>query len=123
MELFILDGVDYTKNIIVPSYEVQRKPVTKEWEDATYTKHKDLLRWRLEGSLTIYFDVYDEFREFMDRLNSMRGPDNYIEATFYDNDTATTKTSNYSIEISLVNDLPYYQNKKHSGYKLQIEEK
>lgn len=123
MQMFVLNDVDYTQHILVPSYNVQRKPVTKEWEDATYTKHKDLLRWRLEGSFTIYFDDVGELGSFLDNLTNMRGVDNYIEADLYDNDTRTLKHSFYSIDVSLVNDKPYYGRKKHDGYSVSIEEK
>ena len=123
MNMFILNDVNYTRHILMPTYKVQREAVTKEWEDATYTKHKDLLRWRLKGSFTIYFDDKTEFDEFMDNLNNLRGVDNYIPASLYDNDTRTLKESYYDITISLVNDLPYYGQKKHSGYEISIEEK
>lgn len=125
MELFILNDVDYTKNILMPSYKVQRQPVTKEWEDATYKKHKDLLRWRLEGSFTLYFDDVSEFQSFMTNLNNLRliSLDNYIPATLYDNDKMEQVTSYFDIKITLSNNLPYYGTKKHDGYEVEIEEK
>ena len=122
MELFILNGVDYTKHITVPSYKVQRDPVTKTWEDATYTNHTDLLRWRLKGSFTIYFEEVNGLKDFLRELNNLRGPDNYVPAKLYDNDTMTLKESRYNFKISLVNDFPYYGNKSHNGYDIQVEE-
>lgn len=122
MELLILNDVDYTKHIVMNSYKVQREPVTKTWEDATYTMHADLLRWRLAGSFTIYFDDRTEFTDFLNTLNNLRGVDNYVPATVYDNGTQTQKTSRFNFKLSLVNDLPYYGVKKHEGYVVQIEE-
>lgn len=123
MELFILNDVDYTQHIMVPSYKVQREEVTKEWEDALYQNHVDLLRYRLEGSFTIYFDVISEFFEFLDTLENMRGTDNYIEATLYDNKTHSLKTSKFQFTVTLQNDLPYYQVERHNGYNIQVKEK
>lgn len=123
MELFIVNDVDYTNHILVPSYKVQSNPVTKEWEDATYTKHTDLLRWRVEGSFTIYFDDIQEFHDFLDNLNNSREVDNYIPAVVYDNRTHSQKTSKFNINIAIVNNLPYYQRKQHDGYAVTIEEK
>lgn len=123
MELFILNDVDYTQHIMVPTYKVQREEVTKEWEDALYQNHVDLLRYRLEGSFTIYFDNISEFFEFLDTLENMRGTDNYIEATLYDNKTHTLKTSKFQFTLTLQNDLPYYQVERHNGYNIQVKEK
>lgn len=122
MELFILNGVDYTNHITVPSYNVQREPVTKTWEDATYHMHTDLIRWRLKGSFTIYFDSVSELDEFIDTLNGLRGPDNYIEATLYDNDERKQIQSKFIFKIGLPNNKPYYGRKKHDGYNIQVEE-
>ena len=90
--------------------------------DIDYTNHTDLLRWRMKGSFTIYFDDIPEFNEFLDTLNNLRGIDNYTEATLYDLRTRTKKTSRYMFTISLVNNLPYFGKKKHEGYEIQIEE-
>lgn len=122
MELFILDGIDYTNHITVPSYNVQSEPIYDEWEDATYTKHKDLKRWQVKGSFTIYFDDTNEFNAFLASLINLRGTDNYIPAVFYDNRTMSQKDSKFEISISLANDRPYYGVKKHSGYNVTIEE-
>lgn len=123
MELFVLNDVDYTQHIMVPSYKVQREEVAKEWEDALYETHVDLLRYRLEGSFTIYFDDISEFFEFLDTLENLRGTDNYIEATLYDNKTHTLKTSKFQFTLTLQNDLPYYQVERHNGYNIQVKEK
>ena len=122
MELFILGGTDYTSHILVPSYNVQRDPVTKTWEDATYHNHTDLLRWRLKGSFNIYFDDLEELNTFLDTLNYLRGPDNYIEATLYDNDERKLVQSKYNFKIALPNNKPYFGRKQHDGYTIQVEE-
>lgn len=123
MKLFVIDGLDYTAHIIVPTYKVQREPVTKTWEDATFTNHIDFLRWRLKGSFKIYFETVDQFNYFMDKLETMRDTDFYTPASFYDNDTRTLKESKYYIKITIPNDKPYYGMKKHDAYDIQIEEK
>lgn len=123
MRLFVLNDVDYTSNITVPSYKVQSEAVEKTWEDATYTNHTDFLRWRIKGSFTIYFDDADQFHSFLDALENMRGTDNYIPATFYDNYKHNEVTSYFKITVKLINNLPYYQTKKHEGYEVTVEEK
>ena len=123
MELFVLNGVDYTSNITVPSYKVQSEAVEKTWEDATYSNHTDFLRWRVKGTFTIYFDKVNEFHSFLDSLQNMRGTDNYIPATVYDNFKHTQITSYFKITIKLANNLPYFERKKHEGYEVTLEEK
>lgn len=123
MELFILDGVDYTEHIVVPSYKVQSEPVTKTWEDALYTTHIDTVREKLQGSFKIYFDSIDELNAFLNKLINLKDVDNYTPATLYDNWYRNKKTSKFYFKLSLINDKPYYGTKKHDGYEIQVEEK
>lgn len=122
MELFILNDVDYTNHILVPSYKVQKEPVTKTWEDATYKIHADVVRWRMQGSFTIYFDSNEELNDFLTNLRNCRGLDNYTDATLFDNESREQVVSRYKFKISLVNNVPYFGVKKHDGYEVQVEE-
>lgn len=122
MQLFVLNGVDYTQHIVVPSYKVQREPVTKTWEDATYSNHVDFIRWRIKGTFRIYFETVEEFDHFLNELTNMRDTDYYTRAKFYDNDTRQLVDSRYIIKFTFANDKPYYGIKKHDGYDIQIEE-
>lgn len=123
MELFMLNDKDYTQHIVVPSYKVQREEVVKTWEDALYETHMNLLRFKIKGNFTMYFDDIDEYTEFLDTLENLRGTDNYIIAKVYDNKTHSQKESKFKIDLSLQNDLPYYGVKSHGGFQVQIEEK
>lgn len=125
MKLFVLNDVDYTQHILMPTYKVQEEDVYKTWEDATYTTHKRLLRQRMKGTFTIYFDDNDELDTFLDTLRNLElaDSDNYAEAELYDNRGRTLKKSKYSFKIALVNNRPYFGNKKHDGYEVTIEEK
>lgn len=124
MELFILGGVDYTSHIVVPSYKVQKEPVTETWEDALYTQHIQVKRRRLQGSFKIYFDTIDDLNIFLNKLENERDEsDNYTPATLYDNWSRQKVTSKFYFKLSLVNDKPYYGVKKHDGYEIQVEEK
>lgn len=122
MELFILNGVDYTNKITVPSYKVQSEPVTKTWEDATYTNHIDVLRYRIKGSFTMYFDDNEELTSFLTELANSTAIDNYVSATLYDNRLNMQKESRYTFKIELINNRPYFGRKQHDGYNVTIEE-
>lgn len=124
MELFILNGIDYTNHITVPSYNVQKEAVEKTWEDATYTMHTDILRWRLKGSFTIYFDSNSELDDFLTNLrNCTSETDNYVDASLYDNLSSTLITSKFKFKISFANNRPYLGTKKHDGYNVTVEER
>ena len=122
MEMFIINGTDYTNHIMVPSYKVQSEPVTETWEDVRYRTHADLKRWKVRGSFKIFFDDISELQSFLAALENARGVDNFTDATLYDNYKMQKHTSKYFFKISLVQDYVYYGNKKHDGYEIQVEE-
>lgn len=123
MELFVIGDNNYTSNITVPSYNVNKKNVVTEWTDVTKTKHQDVIRTCIEGDFEMLFDTLEELDAFLDDVENNTTTGNYIHASFYDNKTRQLVESDYFIEFELPNDRPFYRIKAHDPFQVKIEER
>ncbi len=77
--------VDYTKNILVPSYQVLEYDMSESWTDGFGRTHRAVYRTKIGGKFTMTFQSYDEYHDFMRVLNSNRGEDEdyYLVSSLY----------------------------------------
>lgn len=77
--------VDFTSNILVPSYKVTKNDISESWTDGFGRTHRAVYRSKIEGSFTLQFRSYDEYHEFVKILNSNRNDqeDYYLVASIY----------------------------------------
>lgn len=77
--------VDYTTNIVVPSYQVIDYDLSESWTDGFGKTHKVVYRSKTAGKFTMQFRSYDEYHEFVDILTSNRSDqeDYYLVASIY----------------------------------------
>lgn len=94
MTLLSVNGHDYTKNIVVPSWSVSDTEVFKTWTDALGTSHRDVLRTKVIGQFNFKSRGTDDadFASFIDDLAAVRTAANAYTITVYMDNTATTKT-------------------------------
>lgn len=122
-ELFKIGNNDYTTFITVPSYNVNKNKETVEWTDVTKTKHKEVVRSKLEGSFSMYFENLEDLDNFLDDVENNTTTGNYIHAFVYDNKSRTLVESDYFIDFELQNDRPYFRIKKQDPFTVNIEER
>ena len=123
MELFLLNDHDYTSNITVPSYKVNKAKETVEWTDITKTKHKEVIRTRMQGSFSMLFETVQDLDNFIDDIENNITTGNYIHASFYDNKSRQLVEADYFIEFELQNDRPFYGVKAIDPISVNIEER
>ena len=123
MELFILNGHNYTSNITVPSYKVNKGKETVEWTDVTRTKHKEIVRTKMEGNFSMLFETVEELDNFIDDIENNITTGNFIHAFFYDNKSRKLVESDYFIDFELQNDRPFYGVKAIDPISVTIEER
>lgn len=123
MEMFILEGHDYTSNITVPSYKVNKGKEIVEWTDITKTKHKEVVRTRMQGTFNMIFTTVEELDAFIDDIENNLTTGNYIHASFYDNKSRQLVESDYFIDFELQNDRPFYGVKSIDPINVTIEER
>lgn len=64
--------VDFTSNIVAPSYDVNYEDVNEDWEDADYVTHRIVPRTRIKGSLELQFSTKLEYNSFIRLLQLNR---------------------------------------------------
>lgn len=113
-----------TPFIAVPSYKVDDKVLGDSWEDSNWYGHIDVVRYRAQGTFTVWFDDPSDFEAFTDFIETHKGDDEYIYASVYLNKKHTVKQD---IEVMISwepsNDLPLYGIKAHDGYEITIQER
>lgn len=123
MEMFMIGNNDYTKYITVPSYKVNKNPITTEWTDVLKTKHQEVVRTRIEGTFSMLFDDPVELDKFLDDVENNMTTGNYIHLKVYENKRRELIESDFFIEFELQNDRPYFRIKTHEPFEVKIEER
>ena len=72
MELFLLGFKDYTRKILVPTYNINLAPVSETWTDANGRLHSTTFRTKISGSFTMKFDSLTDYHNFMQELQAVR---------------------------------------------------
>lgn len=62
--LFKINEKDFTNNILLPTYKVNKNGVYITWEDSQHKEHKKYVRDKISGDFQMYFDTMDEFEAF-----------------------------------------------------------
>lgn len=120
--LFIVNGVDITQNITVPSYKVNEFSVSSEWNDANEVTHKDVIRKRVKGSFTVLFDNPTDYTNFLQLIDENTTPGDYVIATVYLNNKNRVVTRNFFINMEPQNEMPFMGRKELDGFDIDIEE-
>lgn len=124
MKLFVMDGKDYTNNIKVPTYTVNQIPNYINWTDATYHNHRYLARKTVSGTFTIWFDIPEDYFEFLDTVRNNTNTLGYIpNVEVYCNNINNVVVADIFLDMNPANDLPYYGAKPHDGYQVTIQER
>ena len=121
--LFVIGNIDFTSNIKVPTYKVNRVPLADAWMDAYYVTHQSIVRHRISGEFTMYFADRDSYINFLNAIEASKLSDGSIPATFYANNTNMQYPSNYFISFEAEGILPIIGIKEYDGMTVQIEER
>lgn len=121
--LFKIGDNDYTQFITVPSYKVNREKEEVEWVDVTKTKHKEIVRTRVVGDFSMWFDDIDDLYRFLDDIENNTTTGNFIHAFVYEQKRRELVESDFFINFTLINDKPFFKVKSHSPFTVSIEER
>ena len=125
MQLFVVDGKDFTHHITVPSYKVNKNQAYEEWTDSNYVTHREITRTKVSGNFKLLYDEIVELDEFFDTIEALKAAsdDGSIEVTVYLNNLHTTETVHVFVSYSPSNEKPFFQKQKVSGFEVTIEER
>lgn len=119
--LFSINGIDFTRHITAPSYEVNEESVCNEWTDANKVDHRDVIRTRVSGSFDVIFDNEPDLNTFINMVNDKDKSDR-VEATVYVNNKMTTVTKKFFIDFKPVNSIPFFGRKEFETTTVEITE-
>ena len=125
MQLFVVGGKDFTNHITVPSYKVNKEPVTETWTDANYVDHSEVIRTRISGNFKLLYDDVSELDEFFDTIEAAKAAsdDGTVTATLYLNNKHTVETAVVKVSYSPANEKPNFGREKLSGFEVTIKER
>ena len=124
MRLFELAGTDFTPNITMATYQVNRVPVYEEWTDANGINHRDTYRSRVSGGFHLKFTENDDYYNFINLVHENTGQSGYTPVTVYLNNYNTVTDVNVFISFEPTNELPYFGKiDKYDGFDVTIEER
>lgn len=122
MRLFIVNGQDYTRNIMVPSYAVNSAPCFEEWTDGNGDQHRDIYRRQIGGSFTVDFRTLAEYQQFIETIKAATTAAGYLPATVYINNRNETKDGLFFVDIAPENTMPLIGRAKHNGLVVNLSE-
>lgn len=123
MQLFAFGGTDYTRLIRVPDYQINRQPVYTSWKDGNNINRRDVSRYQLSGSLTVYFNSPDAQEDFLAALNSAMAVTGYLSCSLYAVNTDAVYDADVYVDFSPKNELPLLGRADHGGIQLKITER
>lgn len=68
MNVFVVDNVDYSKNVVAGTYEVNQIDKYVEWVDGFGGTHRDQRTPKVEGSFDMFFKTQSEYENFLSSL-------------------------------------------------------
>lgn len=123
MQMFAFGGVDYTRRITVPDYQINRLPLYTTWTDGNNITHRDVSRYQLSGTFTVWFDNADEQLAFQAALTAAMAATGYLPCNLYAVNDNAVYAANVYVDWTPKNELPLLGRGKHGGIQLKITER
>lgn len=121
-ELFRIHDVDFTGHIQMPSYTINSQPIYEEWQDGNGIYHRDIVRRRISGSFTMWFNDLSEYYEFLDYVNDSEETGGYCNISLYVNNLHEVADLEAFISLEPANTEPT-MSQQHEGFTVNIEER
>lgn len=94
----LVNGGDYSANVIAGTYTINTEEVYVEWKDANHVRHRSVIRERLVGSFDMYFNTIEEYQVFANDISrNKHSGKNAIQ--LMNNKTGVLKTINAFVEF------------------------
>lgn len=83
----------------IQNYDVNKVDVFQEWTDGNWINHRDIVRTRIQGTVTLGFKTVTDWNAFVSLLNANRDEAGYFAVTVWVNNTATSETINAFLDL------------------------
>lgn len=133
MEIFKIGSVDFSSNVVVPEYDINRILDYDSYEDCNHVTHKFVKRRKVSGNFSLKFYSMDDrveqgvvvhgYRTFVQTMNSSRKSDGSWNATLYLNNELIQYTGNFDLDYKAKNNQPLYGIKDTESIQVSVEER
>lgn len=123
MKMLVINGHDFTNNIVMSSHKINNIPKYEEWTDSNYTVHREITRKQVEGSLTLKFYSIADYELFLSSVKKETVSDGSTLITVYINNERTTRNIYTFLEFTPENNLPILGMKDDNGFEVKITER
>lgn len=75
--MFVLNGTNYDDYVVIKKYKMNRTPEYggTEYRDGWWKRHRSVVRYSINGSVTLAFPTADAYNDFVDNVRDSMGPD------------------------------------------------
>lgn len=124
MQLLKIDNVDFTNNIVVPTYSINKNNMYITWTDANHIDHQYLTRTKVSGSFTAFFDSVSTLNLFLETIEKNRTKEGYIpNCLVYCNNTETVELIDIFVDFITPGILPVVGTSKNETFEVTISQR
>lgn len=104
--LFKIGNKDYTRDIRVPGYTINRLPSYAEWTDGNGLNHRDIVRYQIAGDMTLCFRVKQDYLDFIHTIRDAMQTRGFVTCELYINNEDQVRTADCFVDLAPANILP-----------------
>lgn len=124
--LIVIGGVDFTSNITVPDYTMNRVDVTDTWTDGNRRDHEYIVRQQISGEFTYKPKTVEDYHLFCKTVkdNKIASGENSgaVLASLYINNENTVVSAYVRLKFEPSDTLPFIGVKNYEGFKVTVKE-
>lgn len=122
--LLVIDNVDFTTYIEVPTYQVNKNDVYTKWTDANHIEHRYLNRTKISGSFTFQFSDPGDFHKFLELIKEKTTTGRYVpNCLVYCVNVRQVELANLYFNFDPKEVTPFIGIKDYGGIEIEIEER
>ncbi len=125
--LIVVDGLDWTPYITVPSYAVKLEPDYEEWFDGNHKKRRNVIRWKIIGKFTV---KCPDSSTYIGLLQSLRnaavdaGGYYMIDSVYINDSREVIENVEAYLDLgNLQNEEPILGTADSEGFEIELEER
>lgn len=110
MVFFKIGSADLTAYANIQDYNINQVDVYQNWTDGNWIAHREIVRTRIQGTVTLGFKKASDWNAFLTLLQEQRNASGFFPVTAYVNNTGSLETIDAFLDLAgtgkwdLVND-------------------
>lgn len=100
MIFFKIGSTDLTAYADIQNYDVNKVDVYQSWTDGNWIDHREIVRTRIQGTVTLGFKKTSDWNAFLTLLQSQRDEAGFFPVTAYVNNTGTTEEIDAFLDLA-----------------------